>query len=634
MRYSLAALCCRRRFSLDWTWTCGEPVKPDSRAAHSPDRMPSPAKPRPRAALILALVLLPVLTGYLVWVFMSRSQPHAPMPESRLTSLPGAELHPSISPDGTRLAFTWKPEDSDNYDIYIMRLPGSRPERLTQAPTLDGYAEWSPDGTKLAYLRLPIGSDRYDLRVLETGLRQDRTVFSGRLPVIEPPAWAIAWSQDGAGLILPLPVDGGPRMGLARIDIATGVPAPLTRPEPPAIEDSLPALSPDGRSLLFVRRSPGGDGNVFRLNLNALGLPAGPPRQITDEPQCPGSPSWKRDGREIVFTSSRNGVPRLMRVSAQGGKAEAEPSVAAPAGSPRVAPNGWLVYTSAAMTGSILSVDLAGGTATGKPRPLIASGGQDGSPSWSPDGRLIAFSSARGGTRQIWVCARDGSAPRQFTKLDGAAPGISSWSPSGKWLAFEAQTAHGMSIYVANASTGAAAALPLDGKNNRAPCWSRGGQFLYYSSDETGRYEIWRAEIDADGAPLSADQVTRKGGFGAVESADGRFLYYSAGFSFSALHRVPARGGSEEEVLPVSPFDHSPPNFAAGARGIYFRGAGEIPGAPVWLLGYASRAPQRVLLETALPSPSGIALSPGGRQLLLPVSGYAAGDIFAVKTFR
>ncbi len=592
------------------------------------------AKPRPRAALIVALILLPVLAGYLVWLFMHRSQPRGPLAVTPLTSLPGAELYPSLSPDGTRVAFTWKPENSDNYDIYVISLPAGKPERLTTETTLDWFAEWSPDGEKLAYLRFPAGSSRCELRLLEAGLRQDRLLYSGPLAAIEPPSWAIAWSRDGRALVVPVPLGAGPRIGLSRIDIATGSSTPLTKPEAPAVEDRLPTLSPDGRSLLFVRKPLAGAGNVYRLNLDAQGLPAGPPRQITDEPCCVDSPSWTRDGREIVFTSSRTGSLQMMRVSAQGGKAEVEPSVAAPGNGSRIASNGWLIYSNAESTGAIVSVDLSGGRAVGKPRPLIASSRRDRSPAYSPDGRLILFSSDRGGTRQLWVCARDGASPRQLTKLDGPSPGISTWSPSGKWIAFEAQTAHGTRIYVADASTGQSCPLALEGKRNRRPYWSHDGKSIYYASDQSGRYEIWRVEIDGDATPIRAEQITRNGGFGAVESADGRFLYYSRDFTFSALCRVPVRGGSEEEVLSSFPFNRYPLNLAAGAFGLYFRGQGEVNGAPVWFLPYSSRTPRRVMMEIAPPSPSGITLSPEDRQLLLPVFAHVSGDVLAVQSFR
>jgi Tol biopolymer transport system component len=301
---------------------------------------------------------------------------------------------------------------------------------------------------------------------------------------------------------------------------------------------------------------------------------------------------------------------------------------------PRVARNGWLVSSNVEGVAAVLAASLVDGKMTGKPRKLIASSHRDRSPSYSPDGGLIAFSSDRGGSRQLWVCARDGTSPRQITHLEDAAVGISSWAPSGGLIAFEAQSAGSTSIHLCDSSTGRTWKLPLAGRNNRRPSWSRDGKTLYYSSNQLDSFQIWSVQVDGEGNPSNATQITRGGGFGAVVSADGRYLYYSKGFTFTQLCRVSARGGLEEDVLGAFPFNRYPVNLAAGDRGLYFRGRGDTRGAPVWLLPYAGGRPVLVMMETAPPSPSGLAVSPGDTELLLPVFAHASGDIVAVKKFK
>jgi hypothetical protein len=55
------------------------------------------------------------------------------------------------------------------------------------------------------------------------------------------------------------------------------------------------------------------------------------------------------------------------------------------------------------------------------------------------------------------------------------------------------------------------------------PSWSRDGRFVYFASDRTGAWEIWKMGI-AGGAPV---QVTTRGGFAAFEAADGRRVFYT-----------------------------------------------------------------------------------------------------------
>ncbi len=72
-----------------------------------------------------------------------------------LTSYPGFEWSPALSPDGNQVAFSWNGEKQDNFDIYIKLIGSSPPHRLTRDPAEDGSPAWSPDGRSIAFLRYP-----------------------------------------------------------------------------------------------------------------------------------------------------------------------------------------------------------------------------------------------------------------------------------------------------------------------------------------------------------------------------------------------------------------------------------------------------------------------------------------------
>ena len=78
---------------------------------------------------------------------------------------------------------------------------------------------------------------------------------------------------------------------------------------------------------------------------------------------------------------------------------------------------------------------------------------------------------------------------------------------------------------------------------NTTPTWSRDGRRIYFGSDRTGVFEIWQIDLEAE--PRAAGQVTFTGGYLAVESSDGNWLYYSKRRP-SGLFRMPTRGGAEE----------------------------------------------------------------------------------------
>lgn len=93
------------------------------------------------------------------FVFWYTSRPDAPVNrETRLepvplTSYPGYEAEPTLSPDGSQVAFTWDGENQDNFDIYVKAIGAERPHPLTLDRARDGSPAWSPNGTRIAFLR-------------------------------------------------------------------------------------------------------------------------------------------------------------------------------------------------------------------------------------------------------------------------------------------------------------------------------------------------------------------------------------------------------------------------------------------------------------------------------------------------
>jgi DNA-binding winged helix-turn-helix (wHTH) protein len=70
-----------------------------------------------------------------------------------LTSYPGPELFPAISPDGDRVAFTWTGLSNDQIDLYARPINADAPVRLTYDRAVECYPTWSPDGTLIAFMQ-------------------------------------------------------------------------------------------------------------------------------------------------------------------------------------------------------------------------------------------------------------------------------------------------------------------------------------------------------------------------------------------------------------------------------------------------------------------------------------------------
>jgi WD40-like Beta Propeller Repeat len=156
----------------------------------------------------------------------------------------------------------------------------------------------------------------------------------------------------------------------------------------------------------------------------------------------------------------------------------------------------------------------------------------------------------------------------------------------------------------------------------------RDGRWIYFHSNRSGASQIWKVRTDGSGAV----QLTKQGGFAAIESPDCKFLYYSKGPPHGpALWRIPVDGGDETEVL-TGISDWS--TFAPVDRGIYFIPRRE-PTAPasIQFLSFAD-SQIKTIIPIAKPVFVGLTVSPDGRSLLYTQLDQEGSDLILVDHFR
>lgn len=112
-----------------------------------------------------------------------------------VTSLPGSEVDPSLSPDGKWVAFAWDGESGDNFDIYVKQLDvGAGHVRLTTDAAEDRVPAWSPDGHWLAFVRRS-GRNAVAIVVPSSGgAEQPLAGITGLMS-------GLSWTADGKSLL-------------------------------------------------------------------------------------------------------------------------------------------------------------------------------------------------------------------------------------------------------------------------------------------------------------------------------------------------------------------------------------------------------------------------------------------------
>jgi TolB protein len=234
-----------------------------------------------------------------------------------------------------------------------------------------------------------------------------------------------------------------------------------------------PAWSPDGSRLVFVRE-PGRNPDVYVSDADGRNV-----ERLTRGRSAELSPTWSPDGNQIAFASNRGGrfAIYVMRADGTGVRRVAPRSDGnGDAHSPSWSPDGRsIAFSSSHATPENPEIYVVRRDGSGLRRLTRTKGGvevlgDDGFPTWSPDGRQIAFASNRTRDGEIWIMRADGKGQRRiagFGRRDDWAP---DYSPDGKRIAFDSRGANGRigTIYVVDPDGKQLTSLGIAGTD---PAW-------------------------------------------------------------------------------------------------------------------------------------------------------------------
>jgi Tol biopolymer transport system component len=576
-----------------------------------------------------------VLLGGLIAIYVIRQMPRRALPTltlEQLTTTPGNEVQPGLSPDGDQVAFAYNGGHPSIYHIFLKTIGSDEPVQLTSDSTNDQTPSWSPDGRNIAFLRFDSDQSARAMLIPSIGgaAREIATIqVSQRQSEVR-----VAWASDNEWIATSDSETPKSAMSLVLISAITGEKRRLVYKPATVDADLSPSFSPDGRYLAYARHLGPNSADIYLLELPQRGVIAPEARQLTNWNRMNRNPVWTADGQNIIFVGdhSRLGhqiwkIPAFYPGNAVSFNEIGQDS-ASIALSPRV---NRLVYEKAVEDVNIWRIAFDAALSTpGQHRvvsnaPLIASTRLDEAPQYSPDGKYIAFQSDRSGDCEIWIARSDGSSPRQLTRLHAQISGFPRWSPDGKYIAFHSRSKAYGNIYIANVETGDYRKLTTGTTNDVAPTWSHDGKWIYFESEREDGLEIWK--VPAAGG--NATRLTKNGGAMALESLDGKLLFYSNNAA-PGLWVLPLEGGAESQVLPSL---YALSSFAMTKKGICFV---RRPPDSEAVISYM-RFSNRVTIDLASVKSRfgmGLAVSPDERSVLYAQFDRADSDLFLVDNFK
>jgi Tol biopolymer transport system component len=566
------------------------------------------------------------LAGAWLWTRPSASPSPTLDHLTRIVATSAHEHAPAISPDGKWIAYLSDARGPS--DVWVQFVSGGEPANLTakldisvQAQDLIGGVQISPDGTTIAFAAGPPGTLPGQLSTWTIP-----APLGGKARrLLEPGSQGLAWSPDMSRITF---MRGGGAAGdSVWIADGDGQHARAILKASGGLHTHWLRFSADGRYVLMNRGYQ--NSNTETTEIYRVSVDGGTPERVVASMRRAVYPSPDRDGRGLFYAANPDTTDltlwwRDLRSGRDyrlinGVDEYSEPSASAD--------NKHLVATVTTTYQQLARVD------PNHPSPSLQalsdplSGDID--PAWSPEGTRIAFSSTRGGFRNIWVARADMSALTPLTS-GNAIDERPAFSPDGREVAFLSDRGGHRGVWLVNAEGGAPRSL-VTAEIIGGVSWSPDGRQLVAAvpgSERTGLVFIAHdtgalTQISLPWAASSPDWSSRSNVIAYLATLPGPAFY---------IRLFDPTGKSADDPFPDQSSQNSnayikwaPDGRRLAVTALPYAGQGSL-----WLLDPAGNATRRKLVD--LPPGTvlrGVAWSPDGSSQIVGVDKRSADIVLA-----
>ncbi len=471
--------------------------------------LPELAKKPPRLALVVVALLAIAACVVLAFLLgrrdagapaLTATAPAATLEPIALTSDVGSEYFSSPSPDAGAVVYVRASEGSIDSSLMLKsRDPGAQAVTLVPAaPNINILQPaWSPDGTRIVYSEL--SPDQCLLRTVPSSGGMPQTIAACDTAAIDN----ADWSPDGTRLYTSK-LDSTPQGGrrIAMLSVASGEFTPLDySPHDDNDVDLGAKVSPDGKWIAFRR------GTAPYADLWLMGSEGGTARPLAEFGARLRGYSWLPDGKSLIVSSDHAGAQSLYRVRVSDGRVT--PLGVHNAHFPNVARREpFLSFHQELELAQLVSYRLENGRMSGAGELVAPASRPDFSPSLSPSGKRVIFISERSGTARVWLHEFDSGQTSAMSADDRAMPEFPQWAPDENGILYVSRSQSGSRLVRVDLASRRRTEITPPDERVRFGSYSSDGEWILYSSDRDGTWQVWRMRPDGS----AAEKLTTAGG--------------------------------------------------------------------------------------------------------------------------